>query len=400
MATPAISSTHYNPTFIFSRDPQRFGGQQADYLRRANLAIDAAAVKIAAAKGEKLEFKALTTLFFEIIDDFSRARAEIAQAHSPAEAEFFGKRRDQVPERIAVTPFSNEYEEYGEKIMAYLYEILKTMELPYAPGTFTKSVHTLEETCLGRKFTLQTEVLDNAELKRRRWGEISRKDLPEYVQTAWQRFEEANTPENIAQFQAAFSKFKTENPTDYHRAKLGEVCRVMNRCYPPPRFGGPPENMKSLWVRAVLRVEINKKMVAITQYFTWMYERGEWIEDKNRDFHPLEFMRRHSKVFVMHQDCFLIEETLQDIAQIFARVIQSEDRREVKDQMALLLGLSSLSVRDMRGSAAQGEWLEEAIFRGLEISCIKNSDKLVDLEAITPPFSAFIKRYDQMRTVQ
>lgn len=126
---------------------------------------------------------------------------------------------------------------------------------------------------------------------------------------------------------------------------------------------------------------------------------------KDPDFHPVAEMQRKSKVYLLHQDAFLIQKTLEEIANIFKAAVlwdpTTQKIKDLKDSLGLFCYLSAHNMRDVRGSASENEWLEQAIVLSHNLTMTSDSKKVADLEAFANPFlSDFIKVYDQMTDIK
>jgi hypothetical protein len=157
-------------------------------------------------------------------------------------------------------------------------------------------------------------------------------------------------------------------------------------------LAGNPSNLKSMYVLATNRLEVDGKLYAMSQYLTWMY--CDYSED------PVDRMVKHSKVMVIHQDTFLIETTVKNIAKIFKEsVLWNRDKdslADLKNKVALLRYEFAHSMPFVRGSAAIAEWLEAAIYHHHGFTEFRHSKtSLTDLEALTSlTLEDFMKRYE------
>lgn len=407
----------YQPRFIIDQDPLRFGGQQADYLAKAEEAINATRDRIISARenGENLR-----DLFFELIADLSKRRMQIARDHGTRNWEEFGKRRDQhYPSHVSNIILAGVYEKYNQKILSFLSRYLKEMESKESPGQFKKEWK-VEEKCDGRISTLQIEVLNQKELAQKGYASDPHSFLPPYISREKLQDPKFNewSMEEIEEYRKKFLQFKNEEPENYKKRKMSSTLyRLSEQCPSPGFLRIPPGlirekysredadrilgNMKSLFVIATLRTEVDKKLFAMTHYITWMYENQEWLEKKDPAHHPIQRMFQHSKVMVLHQDEYSIEKTLQEISKIFETTVSwTKDKKslqQLKDSMALFYHLATHNIRDMRGGAAENEWLEHAIYRSLKVKLSTDSTRIADLEAfVNPLFSTFKKVYDEI----
>ena len=83
----------YDPSYIISKDPLRFGGEQSDYVKESHKIIQYITKKIVIARDRGDDIK---KLFFEIIDYLSDSRRELAKKHNTHKCEDFGKRREEL----------------------------------------------------------------------------------------------------------------------------------------------------------------------------------------------------------------------------------------------------------------------------------------------------------------
>jgi hypothetical protein len=412
-----LGTDSYYPSYIVSQRPNRFGGQQEDYLVRSRQIIHETAEKIIRCRESGGDLK---KLFFEIIAELSRHRAQIAKDHRTNDAEHFGKRRDEFfPGRTSTVVLRKPYEEYGNKLLDLFSKYLGKMDLK-GDGQFQKE-YEVEETYNGKLSRLHFEVLDVKDLLGKKYVTPLKDYLPRYVPTQDELMsmkDEDWTEEKILEVREKFRKFKAENPEGYRLRRINLALYIVDVHHPSPsaykiapalvreKFSKDEANtilgnMKSLRVRAVLRTEIGGKLNALTEYYTWMYETGAWLEDKLPSEHPINRMKQCSKVLILHQDEYSIQPTLEDIAKIFESAVswnkQTQTLDELKDTMALLFHRATHNIRDLRGTAAANEWLQGAIFDSLKVENEVDKDKMLDLEAFTHPFlSDFAQVYHQM----
>lgn len=384
---------NYKPSYIVDKVPTKYGGNQEDYLKQAEEAIQSASDKITTCREKGGDLK---KLFFEIIADLSAIRAKIAKEHGTKNADDFGKRRDEYyPGRNSYLVLFKPYEECNQKILTLFSKYIKEME--EAPGKFKKELE-IEDVCQGRKSKLKIEVLTPQELSDRGYAKPTESYAQEHVSYSVKELssEENWTKEKIKEGRAQFRQFKNKFPGKYQTWRMSGAVQRLNQLCPSPtqlridprsvRSTYPKDeadsilgNMKSLFVIATLRTEIDKKMYAITQYITWMYENEEWVKYKNPTEHPVERMKLCSKVMLYHQDEFLIDPTLQEISKIFEAAVswnkEKQSLQDLKDMMFLIVHLATHNIRDVRGTAAENEWLESAVYRSLNVTVTKDQAK-------------------------
>lgn len=404
----------YNPSFIVNQEPNRFGDKQEDYTQRARQIIQDTANKISMCKGKGGDLKAL---FFEIIADLSQKRNEIAKDHQTEDYQNFGKRRDAFyPGHVSDLWLAKPYEKYNKQLLKRLSFYLKEMD-PSHKGHF-KEKHTIKENYLGRTTELTIEVFDMAGLFAKGYGkgdyfpaEISIKVLADIKDHEW-------SEEKILDYRNRFKKFKTDSPQNYQNWRFTEIFIRMNQLFPSPANQGispsvvlqayPKEkagiligNMKSRIVHVILRTNVNQKMYRMTDYLTWMYENFAWLNEKNLNHHPIQRMQERSTCGLLHQDEFLIEDTLKEVSSLFEKAVSwdrnTQSLQDLKDLMKPYWFVNVHNMRDVRGLAAENEWLEQAIFLALDVKMTRKSEELVDLIALANPlFSDFCTEYDRV----
>jgi hypothetical protein len=406
---------NYQPAYIIGQDPLRFGGQQQDYLLRSRQVIQATAEKIIQARKSG---RNLRELFFELLADLSKQRTTIARDHHTKEAEDFGIRRDAYkPACISILLLVNPYKKYGDKILELFSKYLEKMQVPNSQ--FQKEL-VIEEEYQGRKSKLVVEVWNQQDLQEKGLALQPFSYYPPYI--SHKTIEALNsenkwTSDQIIDYRNRFLQFKKETPENYRKWRTcGAISQLFQKCPSPLALGLRPEeiwskysqedarqifgNMKSLYVHVLLRTEVNKKLYTITEYFTWMYENEEWVKKKDPDHHPIKRMKERSKILMLHQDEFLIQDTLEEAAKVFEEAVLWNQKNQPLDQlidsMALLLHLLIHNIRDIRGTAAENEWLEQAIYQSIEEVdfSIDRREQMIDLEGFAHPlFSEFREVY-------
>ena len=406
-----MTSASSYASYITERNPGKYGGRQEDYVAQSQRAIDSATRQIIAGVSEK---KDLTVLFFEVLHDLSAARQNIARTHGTETSESFGRRRGLVctAEELGkgedpgfISPYTilkgEEYSEYNSLFMGRLHRVLSTLR--HDKRSFSETAYKETKTALGRVNKFEVEVLNNEAVLR--LGAIPTIEELNAAITI-----EGRKPGTIVDFinsKEAILSLKTSVPDLYKRLRISLYLREIALSFPSPKKITTPSgevtvaenegNLKSLYVLATNRLEVNGKLYAISQYLTWMY--------CNHSEDPVDRMVRHSKVMIIHQDTFLTEDTLKDISKVFKETVlwnrDEESLVHLKNKVALLRYEFSHNMPFQRGSAAIGEWLEIAIYRYHGFTKSHHSKTyLTDLEALTSfSLDDFLKRYDKTITI-
>jgi Avirulence protein len=402
------SSSVLGRNYIVDQKPDKFGGKQEEYLQRSEAAIQSGVAQIREAVQEGKDLKAL---FFKILDQFATERHAIAIAHGTKNADQFGRKRTDCVCLLNFTPLAEDYEEFNPKILSLFQKVLKG-KVPFR-NPITNKKFSIEDECLGRKCYFEIELVTGEDIAEREWDKhilqapkLMRKYAGKVEADAGDPdIDESHFPPNeeeqllLNKWNAAMKRVKANCNELYIHDKMQFVLNGLNDTFPMnekmesgainPRYS--PANLRSMLVLGKMRLEINGMKYAISEYTTWMYRNGS--ED------PVERLKS-AHVIITHEDRFLIDETLQEIAAVFERAVRSDSSvekvNELKDQVALTRYLFAHAMPFARGSAAIGEWLEKTIYQyhGYEIE--RNPKTMGDLEALTTLWSVFRKeKYDQ-----
>ena len=377
--------------YITDRRPDFYGGQQAEYLEFADQTINDGVVQLRTGMGGK---KDPSELFFELLGTYQRKRHEIALKHQTKNGEKFGEPRtgkDVPGVGFALTGLYGQYEEYNtlfkEQLFPLIFKMSHNLREFYEKKTF------VEETCLGRKIKFALEVKDTAETK-----ELTSPPTEAQVQAA------LGTDKSYEEIQNDYGlmlRLKKERPEWYQKLNMRRILDQLNIDFPSPFQSGICEgnmgNLKNLYVIGTLRIQIEDKMYAISRYVTWLYT------DYSID--PVVRMMEHSKVYIVHQDTFLIDETLQEISRVFAKAVlwnkEKDSLKGLKETVALIRFLFAHCMPSSRGDGAIGDWLELTIYRYHGFSDTRyNPNKLPCFEALSTLFlSTYVRNYADIITV-
>ena len=364
-----------------------YGGMQADYNRRVEAIVKETAGKITLARSENRD---LAKLFHEILADLGAARRKIAIDHKTEDGERFGVRRDGIrlsDNSFGITSLFGQYEEYGKRLLHSIRRELEPIKRTLRTIDQT-SLQVKKASLLGRASRVDFEILT---CENHIWGGPSIISAARYVEFyELIGIEPPKSPPTKEDLMSvgfntdAIRTLKEKKPGEYKKHKLLSAIRAIREMFPNKRM--------SDWVTGTVRFQVGDKMVALTQYVVWLYRT--YKED------PIDRMSENSSVTLLHQDPFLIEMMLEEIAKVFDRVIR-RDKQELpalQRDIALMEYEFAHAMPFARGSMAISEWIEMAIYEshGFEIKY-----KLpVNLEALTLPFQEFVEKYPSMVDVQ
>lgn len=379
-----MEAPRYQPTYFVAQEPSRFGGQQEDYEKRANAAIAEVAEEICRCRNDNGDFR---VLFFNLIEKLSAIRSQIAKDHGTEDAELFGSRRDitGLPGGAAVLPLLDVYEKYNTKILEVFSKYLSKMT---SEG---KKEYTESEEYNGRHSSLEIELISVEEREEKGYNIDLIDFLPPYIKEAAYILPEQLTQKQIGEYHQKFRRFKTEFPEEYKIRRMACGLKSLDQLCPMSKLVRLISNSSYVHVR--LRTQVDGKLYGITDYFTWMY--GSQSVD------PGKQIKMGSSVMLHHQDDYLIQPTLEEIAKVFEIAVRwdrdKQDLKVLKDSMTLLCYLLTHNMRDVRGSSAENEWLTFGIYQSLKVECTLDKERPFDLEALCNPlFSQFKEAYNQI----
>lgn len=368
-------------TYIVNKEPNRYGGNQADFISRSKKIIEDGTVQLKAAISDGV---CLKKAFFPLHEFLRKQRHGIAVAHKTPNAEHFGVRRNsdasiEMNFGHAFTYLNGAaYDEHGNKMLTRLQTHLAKMLVIAEIRAFQPKIEQTEKLCLGKRSTFEVEILTQQEIFKRNWLEPA-----DWTQS--KKIAEVNA-QNLTPFNRV-AALKAAEPDLYRQDKMAQNITAM--------LNSSPEQEKSGFVLATQRLEINGKLFPISQYLTWLNCNGK--EE------PIPFMTGRSKIVILHLDSTLIDEAMKDISALFERAVQwkkTEGVKELKDRVGLFCYEFSHTMPSCRGSEAVREYFENIIYHGIHGFDLKyDQDKSLGLEALTLPLDEFMKVYQNTVTL-
>ena len=388
----------YNPTYM-TRHISHFGSYQSDYLKRSRDLIAKTKKGIQEAVKSKQN---LSVLFSDLLSSLGQERNQIALDHHTPAADEFGARRDlRGISDLSYTYFARGYQEYGDRLLVFLKDILSQM--PHNATHFIQKKYSKAKTCLGYVSSIELEVLEKEDLKKLNWlRPFENIAIPDYLPLELLNKKDTLPDEKVRLFQA-LERLRKESPEIHEKVTRSSLLMEVQRDCPSPIKIGPSEELatwvgnpafyKSAYVLATVFFQINGKQFPLYQYLTWLYRDPE-----NPGEDLLERMVHNSVVTVVHQYHWNLPEMLQEVATFFKQVIEwdRQDLFELKKRMALFrYGFACMPFA--RGTAAITEWLEAALYDYHEVQFQCDKERMVDLEAYVHPFfSDFLEAYNSM----
>ena len=329
-------------------------------------------------------------LFHETVQSLAKFRQEAAAGPGQTN-EDFGIRRDgdAFSSPVTTTTLSSPYTQYNYRVISPQQRALYNMDHGSDKRISEKCFP--QESCLGRRSSIQLSIFDDGKAEQiqsiltdagyeRLCGLCS--IPPSQTGGLSQKLTDLKSDKS------AMECLRKNSMKDYENFKLAITTNEIG--FKKPH--GRPLN----WILSTMSLEVNGTMQNLSQYLTCA------------DIHNIESMN-DSVAEIMHQDAFLIDPVLQDIAKLFNQAISWKwepdnshideltlnmgNIHELKRIMALLQYEWAHAMPFKRGSSAIGEWLEMAIYQYHGLTWFYRKDKLVNLEALTSTLPEFVQNY-------
>ncbi len=373
--------------YLVNQEPNRYNGQQNIWLIQSDAVVQDTVDHWCQAKAEG---KDLVQLFHDTLSSLAQARANIAADARSENASDFGTRRDEKEgfrSALSITGLNHVYKTYNPPLLSRLQDYLRTM--PHMLRHFTQSTQDfIEEPCQGRQSTTKIQIFFGETIAA--WSYAFTED--NYRRLCALLELPVAEPVQVKHLSELFTVILTDwnlmrqlqeiDPNLYQKIKRTQVIKDTYISY--------PQEKKSDWILATSYLEINDRIVPLSEYLTWRYRDGHNDPVERRVNFPI--------VTIIHQDPFFIPWMLSDIAQIFQKAMEwdQQNLQELIEDVALLQYEIAHAMPFLRGSAAIAEWLEQAMYRYHGFAFAYVSEKLVNLEALTLPLALFIRTYPSM----
>jgi hypothetical protein len=313
------------------------GGQKV-YVQRAEEAIEAGMGMICSGVASGKDPRAI---FFDVMRFFQTERRRFAEDFSDEDSHWFGKPRTDKgqPMYFVETPLAFQYAEYNTVFMNQLKDVLKGMKRDSRGFCENKSIR--KETTLNREIKFEVEILDTFTILERT-QEAGEQNLQKVLKTK-------KDYTSIMADRDLIERLKKETPQVYQSVSLNVALTDFL-----VRFEG---QLKKNVVLCTLRAEVNNKLYGMSRYVS------SFDTDGTSD--PIKSILQ-SPTAILHQDTFLIHDTLVEISKIFAEAVSWDSEKPVKDlkdRVALFRFMYSHCTPCVRGDGAVGDWLELAIYR-------------------------------------
>ncbi|PJD91390.1 MAG: hypothetical protein CK424_07145 [Legionella sp.] len=415
--------------YFFKLEPSRFAPQKADselehtlqqedYIQQVEANITEATVFL---ENSVKEGKNPIEIFNDLLSRLGKMRHELALKHKTEKAELFGVRRD-----LSTAPWSTSlrtklcgpYQNYNTRLSSDIQKHLETMQEQKSKELRIEGKALNKKTSMTIKYwnykdldqppqynsfkaykqlcqlcEIAHKPLDQEEFNRE-FVMFEGQNIPPEKREAMrvrhsEMYDNATTDVNeviheINQLlvnKEAMRNLKKNSIEDYNGLKMRSSMTSFHLDKVATKYSMEKFN----WVHVTVRTEIKKRMYAFSQYLTLQH-----ISKDLSDFN----------IELIHQDPFLIEETLDDIAGLFKTVLEwdksCDSETDLVNTIALINYEFSHAAPFIRGSAAIGEWLEHTLYRYHGFTIQYKDTCNVNMEALTLPLEEFVTQYPSM----
>ncbi len=329
-------------------------------------------------------------LFLQILDFLGDQRCRVASSYQTEEAEKFGLRRD-INGIGSCTSLSERYQGCADQIIDrvhnYFQEALKEKH-PWPKEPFQKGF----KPRLGRTASLKMMLIRSKDSKVvfptrtiedfKQMYELCGLELPLYFAREGETyFKRHDALEELLLNAKAMQKLFERSPEDYQ--KLQNTFSLLSA----QRREGLSFHADWVLIDHYLEIEGQKRL--ISQHLLECY-KDPASAGGFKCFHPT----------VIHQDPLILPLTINKMADLFQQALawrkDFDPREDLKKTVALLVYEWAHATPFLRGSAATGEWLEQAIYGYHKLICEYNPQKTANLEAFALPLQEFVDTYDSM----
>ncbi|MBM3194298.1 MAG: hypothetical protein FJZ60_00875 [Chlamydiae bacterium] len=451
-----------NASNDFGYQPSRFTAEerhftynnqdQGKYLRVANQAIRHASDRIQTFKKGQSASDTPITLFRSLILQMSQDRQRHAKDVQTPLWWLFGKRREQVfcPTRCVQLWLYAKYRWGGDRLKQALIPILEKAKWSVSEDFAMEQ----EEVFDGRKTVLKIEILGKKTILGRKlmqppadnpfiYPDLELLDhLPANYISAVEKAFEAD-PEQFKRIESKYPYIAAEKSLFSKTQLAGEILRrtarvralnlwkqfrdapqeslpqgdrfddqnfkmALNQIFqfqeeleeyarqkkePLPK----PIDKNTKFMRVKVAHQIGERLVPMVEFFTSIQPDKKSLEK------TIDSFKNKSTILMVQQDVTYIEDTLEECERLFNQMVQFKPEDGVsnlKKWMAEFIYLASYSHRDARGTAAENEWIERAVFDALGFRIERPNDQMPDLTALTTwELSKFVSYYASVTNV-
>ncbi len=333
----------------------------------------------------------LQELFHTLVRNTASKCARLASEHDQSGVGSYGVRRDD-DTRSNFVNFSPLSSGMNNSVLIILASIMR--KLSHTNNNFHEKQIEISSPCLNKGSVFEFELLTETDVHQRKWHEapsIAAENAAAVLAGAvvlerGDKFDHKTLDREI----------KKMHPDFYKRKKMACYFDLINqpKFRPIGKKGANEEYIgnfseeQALYVLGTARLQVNGKRYAIAHYLTKMYQQQS--ED------PIERLKKYSTVCILHQDIFLIDDMMTDIAKIFKKAIEWKGNiQELKNYVALICYELSFAFPYKFENEVIVESLQASIYRYHGFQFEKKGLVQVTAHAI-PMLALFMERYNKI----
>lgn len=367
-----------------------YGGHRAQefYFRESERAVRDGIIKVNLHYNKKGPKK---DVFWLVHDLFVQRRRAIAFASNSEGKELYGVLRDKSNKvgKKGIVPVTCLYKGYAKLLKTHLVHYMKDMKRDFRDFQDRKCFHRGE--IRGVRWDLSIEIYSEKELRSKKLADIpTRQEMIDHCddrdEEGLKVFREGRIPKFSDNLRWISSLYQAKDD-------FPSPTRLLDGT-----FEGNTTYLKSLFLMATERMEVDGIMRVVGQHHTWMYQTYQ------SDI--VERMVKYSECYAVHSDEIQVSDLMKGVASLFHRAISwthiydSENNLSNFDDLQFLViqirRIYGFCMFALRGGGAIGDWIEMTIYRFHGFFNVRHSDEtLPAYEAISGlSLENYIHRYD------
>ena len=384
----------FSSRYIGTGQLKQYGGTQEQFVAKSTEIVNEAAAVMRECPSERY-----AELFNFIITGMWEQRAEMARESGSIDADHFGQPRFVQSPAVTLT-IATCVGQYGYTSLAgvaatRVAKLIEQLEPNIQNGTFGKQKISQSSVVAGFPCRTAVEVLETT-LSLSFDNAIAMLEAMEIPVVGLRQDQIAETVDAAQKDRAKLLKFKQNNPKLYFEFVTGIVAQEFVAKCPTHDKSGQPQfgNLKTHFIVVTNRVAFDPegtRALAISRYMTFAYFGKMGGQSRP----PQDWMRYFKPPGrIIHQDKFLVEETLRNMGRVFTEAMQAPDLKTLKEKVAVLRWVYANSMPCRRGDGAVGDWLELAIYQAKGYQVRFNQEKMPNAEPLARDLKDYLENYD------
>ncbi len=328
--------------------------------------------------------KNINTYFHEMLQSLATYRNKFAVNSGTIDAHLFGAPRNTAPGDYLYTGLRSQRRDYMDATVAILNMVRGALGamVQAVPSLRTQIIEVEQQ---GLRFSKQIQLLGTKEFQKNHWNHPPTQEQLQPLQDRYlSNLPDPQQTEYTSVLYERIRDYKRDCPSLYQHDRMSFLITGMADTY--------PDLLINEYILVTPLMEINQGMCCLSQILIGMTV-------------PLEqFLTSEveTPIFILHQDAYLVEQSLEQCATLFqeaATWTPSQEVSALKEKVALFRYLFAQATPFIRGSAAIGEWIEMSLYasHGYDAYRIQKGHHLSgDLAAFTTSlFSDYLTYYHE-----